>query len=190
MKNGQALVRRLSELSTAPWIIVHGHQHYPDLFYATGDSRSPVVLSAGSMSRRLTGALSQRALNQIYHVELPVTHYASIGWRPCGIIRSWHWTDKIGWNRTSFARPENALVPFGAGFGCRKNPETWADEINTEFMQAATTHLEWSALLGRFRELQYVLPADLRAIIELLRSKYSIGTLNDGDGYPAQIGKK
>jgi hypothetical protein len=57
-------------------------------------------------------------------------------------------------------------------------------------IEAVRDAMDVMMALGRFRELQYVLPADLRAIIELLRSKYSIGTLNDGDGYPAQIGKK
>jgi predicted phosphodiesterase len=189
MKNGQALIRRLVELSNAPWLVVHGHQHYPDIFYAPGDSRSPVVISAGSMSRRLTGALSQRALNQIYHLELPVQQYPSIGWHPCGIIRSWHWTDKVGWNRTSFARPENASIPYGAGFGCRKNPESWAEEIAVEFARAASSHMEWSALMVRLPALRYVLPADLRMIVNLLREKHAIRTLNDDDGYPAQIGK-
>jgi calcineurin-like phosphoesterase family protein len=100
MKNGMALIRALSDNTTAPWLIVHGHQHYPDLFYASGHSRSPVVLSAGSMSRRLTGALAQRGLNQIYHLELPVEAFD--GWSPCGIVRSWHWTDKVGWKKNRF----------------------------------------------------------------------------------------
>jgi hypothetical protein len=50
--------------------------------------------------------------------------------------------------------------------------------------------LDWSVLVERLSALRYVLPADLRAIVALLRSRHSIGTLNDSDGYPAQIGKK
>jgi len=190
MKNGQALVRRLIELPSGPWLVVHGHQHYPDLFYATGGSTSPVVLSAGSMSRRLTGALSQRALNQIYHLELPVTNYPTIGWHPCGIIRSWHWTDKMGWSRTSFTRPESASIPFGAGFGCRKNPHTWANEINDVFKGLNLSHVNWSTITQSLPALRYVLPNDLRAIVTSLKETYQIKTLNDEEGFPAQIGQR
>jgi hypothetical protein len=190
MKNGQALVRKLGEKTQSPWLIIHGHQHYPDLFYAPGDSRSPVVLSAGSMSRRLSGALSQRALNQIYHLELPTKEYASIGWHPCGIVRSWHWTDKIGWTRTQFGRPEIATVPFGAGFGCRKNPDAWATEINTEFVALGSNRTNWSELVQKLPALKYVLPADLRAILQTLRDKHSLKALSNDDGYPEELGRK
>lgn len=189
MKNGEALIRKLIEISDARWLVIHGHQHYPDLFYARGAARSPVVLSAGSMSRRLTGALSTRALNQIYHVELPFSNYETIGWNPCGVVRSWHWTDKIGWSRTSFARPESASIPFGSGFGCRKDPNAWADEITSEFKSRKVSHLNWAALMQHLPALRYVLPADLRAIISALKDKHQIKTLNDDDGFPVQIGQ-
>jgi predicted phosphodiesterase len=189
MKNGEALIRKLIEISDARWLVIHGHQHYPDLFYARGAARSPVVLSAGSMSRRLTGALSTRALNQIYHVELPISNYEAIGWNPCGVIRSWHWTDKIGWRRTSFARPESASIPFGSGFGCRKDPDFWADEIKNEFNSLKLPHMNWSTLMQRLPALRYVLPADLRVIIDALRAKHKIRTLNDDEGFPVQIGQ-
>jgi hypothetical protein len=189
MRNGEALIRKLIEISDARWLVIHGHQHYPDLFYARGAARSPVVLSAGSMSRRLTGSLSMRALNQIYHVELPFSDYEAIGWNPCGLIRSWHWTDKIGWSRTSFARPESAAIPFGSGFGCRKDPDAWAQDITREFKSRRVSHLNWSALMQKLPALRYVLPADLRTIISTLKEKHKIKTLNDDDGFPFQIGQ-
>jgi len=189
MTNGEALIRKLIEISDARWLVIHGHQHYPDLFYARGAARSPVVLSAGSMSRRLTGALSTRALNQIYHMELPFSDFDAIGWNPCGVIRSWHWTDKIGWSRTSFARPESASIPFGSGFGCRKDPDVWANEISLEFKSRKVAYLNWATLMEHLPALRYVLPADLRGIIGALRDKHNIRTLKDDDGFPAQIGK-
>ncbi len=189
MKNGEALIRKLAELSDARWLVIHGHQHYPDLFYARGAARSPVVLSAGSMSRRLTGALSARALNQIYHVELPFSDYEALGWNPCGIIRSWHWTDKIGWSRTSFSRPESATIPFGSGFGCRKDPDVWAKEIKNEFESQKVTHLNWSTLSERLPALRYVLPSDLRQVVSELWRSHGIKTLTDDDGFPYQVGR-
>jgi len=189
MINGEALIRKLIEKSDARWLVIHGHQHYPDLFYAHGGARSPVVLSAGSMSRRLTGTLSTRALNQIYHIELPYSEYEALGWNPCGIIRSWHWTDKIGWNRTSFARPESASIPFGSGFGCRKDPDAWAVEIKNEFLASKASHLDWPALMRKLPALKYVLPSDLRMVVAALKSKYNIRTVNDDDGFPFQIGQ-
>lgn len=188
MVNGASLVRKLVEITGTPWLIIHGHQHYPDLFYASGDSRSPVVLSAGSMSRRLTGPLQQRALNQIYHVELPFNEYGSLGWNPCGLIRSWHWIDKIGWKRTNFSIPESAMIPFGAGFGCRKYPETWAQEICTELKSSGETRVEWKWMINRLPALQYVLPADLRMILTSLKDKHSIKNLKNDDGYPQELG--
>jgi hypothetical protein len=188
MSNGFALVRKLVEVTGTPWLIIHGHQHYPDLFYASGDARSPVVISAGSMSRKLTGALQQRALNQIYHVELPFNEYSKIGWQPCGLIRSWHWTDKIGWSRTSFARPESAMIPFGAGFGCRKYPDTWAQEIDDEIKVSGESRVQWAWLTARLPALRYVLPADLRMILKSLKEKHSITNLKNDDGYPEELG--
>lgn len=188
MTNGLALVRKLADIAGAPWLIIHGHQHYPDLFYASGDARSPVVLSAGSMSRKLTGPLQQRALNQIYHVELPFNDYSELGWQPCGLIRSWHWTDKIGWSRTSFARSENAMIPFGAGFGCRKQSDAWAKEIQHEIKQSGQPRVSWTWVVNQLPALRYVLPADLRAILQCLKEIHSIKTLRNDDGYPDELG--
>jgi hypothetical protein len=187
MMNGHGLLHQLMNLLNEPWLVVHGHQHYPDLFYARGHAVTPVVLSAGSISRRLTGALSQRALNQIYHVQLPISEYAALGWSPCGLIKSWHWTDKIGWSRTPFAK--DVPVPFGAGFGCRKHPDVWADEIKAEFARDRVSRMDWSVVVQRLPALQYVLPANLRSVIEILRDRHGIKTLKDDDGYPAEIGQ-
>lgn len=189
MKNGSALIRGLVDSASGPWLIVHGHQHYPDLFYAPGTAGSPVVLSAGSMSRRLDGALAQRALNQIYHIELPIEQFGSLGCYPCGIVRSWHWTHNVGWNKTGFERPENTSVPYRAGFGCRKHPDWWVDEINQRLSSAESDYLYWNDLLGNLPELRYVLPADLRAVLKKLRDLYSIKVVAE-DGYPCQIGRK
>jgi hypothetical protein len=81
-------------------------------------------------------------------------------------------------------------VPYGSGFGCRKSPDAWADDIKVALTQAQSQHLNWSELLDKLPALRYVLPADLRAILKRLREAYAIKALHDDDGYPAQIGHK
>jgi len=104
------------------------------------------------------------------------------------VIRTWHWTDKIGWKRTSFARPESAAIPFGSGFGCRKDPDAWADEIKSALHSNGAPHLNWSALVDVLPALRYVLPDDLRMIVTTLRSRHNVRTVNDDEGFPIQIG--
>jgi hypothetical protein len=140
------------------------------------------------MSRRLIGPLAGRALNQIYHVQLPFSEYDALGWNPCGIVRSWHWTDKLGWTKTGFGPSQNAAIPFGSGFGCRKDPDAWAHEIAVRFKAATANAMYWTTLTEQFPALTYVLPSDLRLIVFTLGKKHKITALNDENGFPVQIG--
>lgn len=186
MVGGGKLIRTLVDANAGPWFAIHGHQHYPELYYAPGSANSATILSAGSMSRRLSGPLVGRASNQIYHIELPIEQYAEIGWKPVGFTRAWDWVDQGGWKRTSF-KLEGAAIPYGAGFGCRKDAEAWASEILTELRGTTVRRLNWNELLRRLPALRYVLPADLRTILKHLKNSTGVTIFYDDDGLPAEV---
>lgn len=188
MKNGEILVQTLEDLAQGPWIVVHGHQHLPDLFYSAGGSTSPVVFSSGSMSRKPTGG---GAINQFYHIHLPVEHYATIGWQPCGIIKSWQWADHLGWTPTVFntLAPSLTKIPHGCGFGCRKQPHIWADEIKKEIDASVAKRLTWNELTEKLPALRYVMPSDISKIENALVSNATLKISKNNFGFPDEVGQ-
>lgn len=188
MKGGLALVDALEQMSNTPWLIVHGHQHYPKLFYAAGTANSPVVLSAGSLSRRLTGPLVQNSVNQFYHVQIDLNVKPQIGFSPTGIVRSWHWTDQVGWEKSLGFHDKRISIPFGSGFGCRLQPTMLATAIAKTLRETRRRVIPWEQFCGLLPTIRYVLPGDMAATIRVLRDQHNISLTFDEYGYPVELG--
>ena len=64
MQLGGKLVSALTEATGSSWLIIHGHQHYPQISYGPHEAFPPLIFSAGSISAKITSPLSAEAPNQ------------------------------------------------------------------------------------------------------------------------------
>jgi predicted phosphodiesterase len=161
MKNGTSLLDMLSEKVGSNWFVLHGHQHFPKIAYGFGDGASATVFSAGSFSRKLN-ELSSTSANQFYHIEFPIAKYQELGWNSCGVCRAWDWSPSDGWLKARGV----AKIPSRAGFGCRDSAELIADRIVG--MINSTAAVEWSKIVETHPAIAYVLPSDIKRIIDAL----------------------
>jgi diadenosine tetraphosphatase ApaH/serine/threonine PP2A family protein phosphatase len=165
MDNGDRLVRLLDELG-GPWFVVHGHKHEPDLDYLQGGGGSPVRLACGSLGAMLRGRHGTQVRNQFHVIEFPVELCEGIHLRLGGWVRSWTWRAMTGW--------EPALagdgLPARAGFGHRVDGDSLASELVAGAQREGLATLERSALDVRVPKLEFMLPKDLKRLMDALES--------------------
>ncbi|MGY2810775.1 metallophosphoesterase family protein [Bradyrhizobium sp. USDA 4506] len=70
LENGAALLEVLKQ-SGWQWLVIHGHQHLPNLSYSEGGAIAPIVFSAGSLAAPTTVIRSKRPRNQMYCIPAP-----------------------------------------------------------------------------------------------------------------------
>lgn len=163
MTNGTKLLEVLS--TKGNWVVLHGHQHYPMISYAMGDTSSPVIFSAGSFSRKLN-ELSRESANQFYHIRFPISDYEQLGWRGCGICHAWDWSPGYGWSEAR----GNAKIPSRAGFGCREATDRIVGEIE-KLISSMGGALDWADLPKTMPTIQYMLPSEIERVKGLLEQR-------------------
>ena len=125
VKKGTELLGELERLNIGPWLVVHGHRHWPDCIYAQGGSTSPVLFCAGSF-----GKSESQVVNQFHVITIDVDATAP---RPCGTIQTWFWSLSAGWQPSLVESGQRALsyrsgfgycgsIQLRAGTGCRRSP--------------------------------------------------------------------
>jgi hypothetical protein len=164
MKNGQQLLDLLGKGENGEWIVIHGHKHHARVAYAQGGNSSPVVIAAGSFSAVIHPKLQTEARNQFYILELPLN--SPIGM--VGTIRAWDWTRR-GWIP---ARDEGSGLPSVSRFGCRDSIQNLARRINERL--GNSTAINWQSILDGIPELEFLLPTNMQALINVLSRQYSI----------------
>ena len=165
MINGTKLLDVLTQTTSRPWFVLHGHLHYPEIAYGRGDGASHVIFSAGSFSRKLN-ELRQEASNQFYHLRFPLSRYQELGWDACGTCRAWDWVPEEGWKVARSA----ARIPGRAGFGCRGPQAQLAAQIG-EFVRAQPSMVaDWSRIAEHVPNLEFLLPSDLDRVIAALQN--------------------
>jgi hypothetical protein len=174
MKNGQQLLDLLGSGKYGRWLVIHGHKHHPKIAYAAGGSSSPVVFAAGSLSAILTGTLQTAARNQFYLIELDTNECAKFGF--VGRVRAWDWSAGIGWIESN---PTNSGLPARFGFGNRMDPAVLASKIS-QMIEQAGNFLNGEAISTNIPELNYLLPQDLKVLVQGLRKNH--GQAVDYDG--------
>lgn len=165
MDNGDRLVRLLDELG-GPWFVVHGHKHDPDLDYLGGTAGAPVRLACGSLGAMLRGRHSTQARNQFHLVEFPVGHCERIHLSLGGQVRSWTWRAMTGWAR---ALAGDGL-PANAGFGHRVDGPSLASELIEGARDDGLPTLERASLSTRVPKLEFMLPKDLKRLMDALEA--------------------
>jgi hypothetical protein len=188
MVSGDVLLNKVSELDIGDWIFVHGHKHYPRIWYAGGSSgKSPVIMSAGSFSARLYSEIAGFARNQFYIVDFPLLEIERERTGVLGRIAAWDWTQSYGWQE---ARPGSG-IHHQSGFGWRENPNRVAKEVAEEaakLLIGGVQFIGWEKLEHSIPLLRYLSPDSMHQLTNALKSTHALTVLFEGPR-PNQLGR-
>lgn len=147
------------------WLVIHGHQHVPNLMYADSSTFAPVVLSAGSVAAKTWRMKGGPARNQIHHVALDLSQTEVSGVQILGQVTSWTWAYENGWQ----AARGSGIIPYKSGFGYRFDPLAMRDWVVKEAKQKAPQLLLWEDVVRAYPKLPFVTPSDREDLIKLIR---------------------
>ncbi|WP_081912874.1 metallophosphoesterase family protein [Mycolicibacterium neoaurum] len=162
LEGGPEFLRILED--DGDWLVIHGHRHYPNLVYAAGGGRSPVILAAGSFSAMLYPELQSRVRNQFHLVNLEAPGNVPGTSGIIGSVRSWEYTPSTGW-----ARPiSQEGIPDGSGFGFRGAVDDVAERVAAYVKASPERYVVFEDVISANPELRYLIPRDRRQVIERL----------------------
>jgi hypothetical protein len=183
-RGGEALVRVLGELG-GPWIVIHGHKHVPDLFYAHGGGvGAPVVLGCASFSAQVNRDAQNKNPNQVHLLVTDVAEAAALGLACAGEVHSWTWQAGIGWSKAHGIMG----LPQVTGFGYKSSVKVLASKIDGHLSKLGVSHIQWSEAIAIAPEIRKLVPEDFRKFSAELQ-KLSIAILRDESGGFAQVGR-
>jgi len=165
LEGGPELLRLLED--DGDWLVVHGHRHYPNIAYAAGGSRAPVIMAAGSFSAMLYPELGARVRNQfhIVDVQAPGSVVGTTGL--IGSVRSWEYSPATGW-----ARPNSQEgIPDGAGFGFRGSVSDVADTVANFVRASEDSFITLGDVIAAKPYLGFVLPRDRGQVFQQLEER-------------------
>lgn len=179
---GQELVDAITAaVPKGAWMIIHGHRHFPAVWYAQSQtSAPPVVFSAGTLAAKLDGELLNRTRNQFYIVEvdLELTRQTGI---PTGVFETHEYVYHLGWSLST-----SANLPKTGGFGARITPTQLTDRI-VELIGVQRIADEETRLRIQ-TEIRHLTPLDLKTTKELLELRSIVIEL-DGNQV-VQVGRR
>lgn len=178
VKKGTELLRELARLDIGPWLVVHGHRHWPDCIYAQGGSTSPVIFCSGSF-----GKSESQVVNQFHVLTVDLDPAAP---RPRGVIQTWFWSLSNGWQPSSVGAGQRALT-YRSGFGYCGSIQELVSQVAAE-VPADGSFLEWEQLVERIPSVQHLLPADFEILRGALKPQGVRIHLEDGE--PVQVGRR
>lgn len=155
--NGPRLLEVLRETGRR-WLVIHGHQHWPNLSYGSAEKNSPVVLSAGSIAAKRYDVRGRTPRNQMHFIEFADTSCAK------ATISTWNWAQALGWSESY---PDSGL-PWQCGFGCEAGLQDICAAINQHLDLQATKRADWSQLLSVVPDLPFLVPDELVLLVQLL----------------------
>jgi hypothetical protein len=158
------------------WLIIHGHQHYPN----DADTFAPVVLSAGSVAARTSPVLGTHLRNQIHHLTIPLSIMEANGIDLIGQIRSWSWIQAMGWQQ---ALPD-AGIPYKAGFGHRFDVMRMRDHILS--VAKSRDLVDWTEIVGEYPRLEYLVPEHLQSLLHFVEQA-GVNIEKDQYGLPRKL---
>jgi predicted MPP superfamily phosphohydrolase len=183
---GDQLVNAIGDLNVGDWMVIHGHKHFPKIWYAGGTGgRTPVVFSAGSFSAKLYAEIGALARNQFYIVDIPLSAVSAAKIGVLGQITAWDWIHAQGWIPAQSA----SGVVHKSGFGWRENPDSVSKVIAEAFSNLSGPFGEWSAIVEAVPFAKYLSPASLVHVQRALLDDYGLELLFDQNG-PRHIGLK
>lgn len=162
IENGPALLAVLQQTGHR-WLVIHGHQHLPDIRYADPTPMSPVIFSAGSLSANLYSVPNRVPRNQAYAVEVQSEDSYDLK----GRIWAWDWAPHVGWSPAA----QSSGMPYESGFGSHPDIGDIFRRIALLFATNNTTYLSWEAAVRDNPSLSYLIPDDRTAVLEALRDR-------------------
>lgn len=172
MEMGSKLISELCNETKRSWLVIHGHQHYPDLYYGPGDAYVPVIFSAGSLSVNLPSDLARRAANQFYHISLETDSAMLNDLGPCGVVRAWHWSGRNHWERS----PRAYTIPDNCGFGYTPIFSELAKDIREKIKLSGSPFMELVDLHNLLPRLKYLSKLSFSALVSEL-SRINVKTV-------------
>ena len=165
-------------LNIGPWLVVHGHRHWPDCIYAQGGSTSPVLFCAGSF-----GKSESQVVNQFHVITIDVDATAP---RPCGTIQTWFWSLSAGWQPSLVESGQRALS-YRSGFGYCGSIQLLVEQVAAA-VPAPPSFLEWEDLVKRIPSLRHLLPSGFEMLRDGLKE---VGVrIHVEEGEPVQVGRR
>jgi hypothetical protein len=179
MRNGQSLLNALGSGEYGPWMIIHGHKHYPKLSYGSGGNTSCVVLASASFAANLSPDAQSKVRNQFHLISIadPAAHE----WGLAGSVRSWQWEFGAGWRA---AGPSDTL-PWYSGFGFRGSLDALARRIDEMIDGGKRT---WNELRSLCPELNFILPQEFIHLATLLEARGVVVLY--GEHEPAEFARR
>lgn len=162
MKGGDNLLRALDSVAFGPWLVIHGHKHYPKLTYAMGGSSSPVIFSAGSCAAIPYPEIAPSVGNQAYLVRIDSTRTNTSNC--CGEFETWDWAPGRGWKSAQ----DRTGLPYRGGFGYRGDLGVLAGQIVQQFPNGG----RWPEIESGIPDLKYLIPIDLSNVIRHLEDQH------------------
>jgi predicted phosphodiesterase len=166
MQLGGKLIAALTDATASSWLVIHGHQHYPQVSYGPTDAFPPLIFSAGSISAKITSPLSAEAPNQFYLMTIESDPCKTNGWWPCVTIRAWSWIHRREWQVT----PDGQNIPDGLGFGCRDNVASIANTIRA-YVCTQSSHVTLQQIFDVHPYLQFASRKILDEAIKTLKQQ-------------------
>lgn len=181
MAHGSRLLDSLAS-TDQPWLVIHGHKHFPKVTYAGGGSAAVTVFSAGSLSAILSPVYFSTAVNQFYILDIDLDDVAEFGL--VGVVRAWDWIKGVGWVASEYRDTHPGRLVYGSGFGYHANVKQIAKDIDA-FLGGESV-MPWSRVVDQFRGLKYLLLEDRIRLVASLSSR-GITSVNSSPLDPMQI---
>lgn len=152
MHGADKLLQMLSEISVGEWLVIHGHKHYPKIYYGNSTSGdAPIIFSAGSFSGDVSGSLGSVAQNQFYILEFNIDALMKFGL--VGTFNAWDWAYGRGWVQSS----ERSGLPHTGGFGYQSKTKELMRKIN----RLDNDTYSQNEIYSELPELEYLTPSSL-----------------------------
>lgn len=182
MRGADDLISILSRAEFGNWLLIHGHKHRPKLYWGGDNTSGPLVLSAASFAATRVADHDNQSPNQFHIIEFadPVQH--GLGGLLVGEIHSWSWGTTLGWHKNMTTDG----LPPRAGFGCRIQIPTLAAKLSGHI---SNLPVKWAVLTESFRELLYIIPSDLDALLNHLAVHHNINTEVSRTGDPIELAR-
>jgi len=151
MHGSDKLLSMLASDAPGDWMVVHGHKHFPKIYYGNTESGdAPIIFSAGSFSGDIAGAGSA-VQNQFYILEFKCNHIDEFGL--VGKFNAWDWATGRGWVEAS----DRSGLPHKGGFG----NQTRTKLILKSLSKLTEDTYKGSQIYDENPHLEYITPAGL-----------------------------
>ncbi|MBN57554.1 metallophosphoesterase family protein [Thalassolituus sp. UBA3500] len=173
---GEYLIEAVQNSRKGPWLIVHGHKHFPDIKYgpSRGASR-PVVFSAGSLSAKLYPKIKDRTTNQFYVLSVDLDATAKNG-GVTGEFRTYEWTMTSGWRLS-----EGNSLPERGGFGSALKSMEIIEEVAKIFENSSKRIAKDSEIKHLNSYLKHLMPEDLEVLVAEFKDEGYIADISGNE---------